>query len=98
MRKPQKEEQEPALFDILTAYNSLRRDECSDWSKYQKQSGSIANLKFYSNTVSWMQRAGAVTVKDFDAFLNTQKTGISKTSENNKRPEVLPLAVVQMIT
>jgi septal ring factor EnvC (AmiA/AmiB activator) len=81
----EKEEQKPTLFDVLTAYNSLRRDERSDWSKYGKQSGSVADLKFFSSAVNWMQRAGVVTVEDFDALLNAQKPAISKISENEKR-------------
>jgi hypothetical protein len=89
----EKEEQKPTLFDVLTAYNSLRRDERSDWSKYGKQSGSVADLKFFSSAVSWMQRAGIVTVEDFDALLNAQKPAIAKIAENEKRIRKLKTAI-----
>lgn len=81
----EKEEQKPTLFDVLTAYNSLRRDERSDWSKYGKQSGSVADLKFFSSAVNWMQRTGVVTVEDFDALLTAQKPAIAKITENEKQ-------------
>jgi hypothetical protein len=91
----EKEEQKPTLFDVLTAYNSLRRDERSDWSKYGKQSGSVADLKFFSSAVSWMQRAGIVTVEDFDALLamlrnrrSPKSPKMKSGSGNLKRPSV----------
>jgi len=82
------------LFDVLTAYNSLRRDERSDWSKYGKQSGSVADLKFFSSAVNWMQRAGVVTVEDFEALLTAQKPALSKISENEKRIRKLKTAII----
>ncbi len=72
------------ILDYIRAYNSMRKDERTDWGIKGKQTASVNDLKFSAQVFNWMQETGISTLEDFRQAVSGYNADFSRLSENRK--------------